>query len=75
LHVASEKETTINELAQLILDLVGSDVEIVHKPARAGEVERNFARATRAKEVLGWAPELSLRDGMRTTIDWFRSQS
>src|SRR3954451_14252068 len=75
LHVASEAETTINELAQLILHLVGSDVEIVHKPTRAGEVERNFARATRAKEVLGWAPELSLRDGMRTTIEWFRSQS
>src|SRR3954469_25481308 len=73
LHVASEKETTINELAELILDLVGSDVEIVHHPKRAGEVERNFARAERAKELLGWEPELSLREGMQSTIEWFRA--
>jgi UDP-glucose 4-epimerase len=73
LHLASEKETTINELARLILDLVGSDVEIVHHPKRPGEVERNFARADRAREVLGWEPQISLREGMASTIEWFRA--
>ncbi len=71
-HLASEKETSIRELADLILELVGSDVEIVHHPKRAGEVERNFARADRAKELLGWEPEISLRDGMQGTIEWFK---
>jgi UDP-glucose 4-epimerase len=73
LHLASEKETTINELAELILELVGSDVEVVHHPKRVGEVERNFARADRARETLGWEPQLSLRDGMANTIEWFRA--
>jgi UDP-glucose 4-epimerase len=73
LHLASERETTIRELAELILDIVGSDVEIVHHDKRPGEVERNFANADRAKEVLGWEPELSLRDGMAETIEWFRA--
>ena len=73
IHLASDTETTISELARLILDLVGSDVEIMHHPKRAGEVERNFASAERAKELLGWQPELSLREGMQTTIDWFRA--
>ena len=72
IHLASEKETSINELARLILELVGSDVEIVHHDRRPGEVERNFARAERAKKVLGWEPQLSLREGMASTIDWFR---
>jgi UDP-glucose 4-epimerase len=72
LHLASEKETTINELAELIIELAGADVEIVHHPKRAGEVERNFARAERAKEALGWEPRISLRDGMAGTIEWFR---
>ena len=71
-HLASEKGTTIRELAELIIELAGSDVEIVHHPKRKGEVERNFARADRAKEVLGWQPELSLREGMQSTIEWFR---
>jgi UDP-glucose 4-epimerase len=73
LHLASANETTINELARLILDLAGSDVEVVHHPKRPGEVERNFARADRAREVLGWSPQLSLRDGMMSTIEWFRA--
>jgi UDP-glucose 4-epimerase len=73
LHLASGNETTINELARLILDLVGSDVEIVHQPKRPGEVERNFANAGRARELLGWEPQLSLRDGMMNTIEWFRA--
>jgi UDP-glucose 4-epimerase len=71
-HLASEKETTINELAQLIVELAGADVEIVHHPRRAGEVERNFGRAERAKQVLGWQPRLSLREGMQGAIEWFR---
>lgn len=73
IHLASEKETTITELAELILELVGSDVEIVHHPKRTGEVERNFARADRAEELLGWTPQLALREGMADTIDWFRA--
>jgi UDP-glucose 4-epimerase len=72
IHLASQKGTTINELAQLIIELASADVEVVHHDRRRGEVERNFARADRAKEVLGWEPELSLREGMQSTVDWFR---
>jgi UDP-glucose 4-epimerase len=76
LHLASEKETTINELARLVLELAGKpDLPIVHHPRRTGEVERNFARADRAAEVLGFAPALSLRDGLRSTIDWFAARA
>ena len=73
LHLASGQETAIDELARLILGLAGSDVDVVHHPKRTGEVERNFARADRAREVLGWTPQLSLREGMMKTIEWFRA--
>jgi UDP-glucose 4-epimerase len=72
IHLASQAETTIRELAELIIELAGADVEIVHHDRRRGEVERNFARADRARELLGWEPRLSLRDGMAETIEWFR---
>jgi UDP-glucose 4-epimerase len=73
LHLASERETTLGELAELIIELAGADVDVVHHPKRPGEVERNFARAKRAKALLGWEPELSLREGMQDTIEWFRA--
>lgn len=73
LHLASGRETTINELAALILELVDSRVDVAHRARRPGEVERNFADASRARELLGWEAELSLRDGMAGTIEWFRA--
>jgi UDP-glucose 4-epimerase len=76
LHLATEQETTINELAALVLELMDKpDVPVVHLPKRTGEVDRNFAKADRAGEVLGWAPQLSLREGMQDTIDWFKERA
>jgi nucleoside-diphosphate-sugar epimerase len=72
LHLASERETTIAALARLVLDTVGSDSEIVNLDRRRGEVERNFAIARRAGEVLGWRAEVSLEEGIARTVAWFR---
>jgi UDP-glucose 4-epimerase len=72
IHVASERETTVSELAELILRLAGSeDLEIEYLPARRGEVARNFATAEKARRILEFAPAETLESGMEKTIDWF----
>jgi UDP-glucose 4-epimerase len=72
IHVASERETTIRELANLILRLAGrDDLGIEHRPARRGEVVRNFATAEKAQRILDFAPMETLESGMAKTIDWF----
>ena len=63
----------MRELAQLILDAAGADVPIEHVDRRPGEVERNFAIAARAREVLGWRAEVALEDGLAETVEWFRA--
>ena len=73
LHLASERETSVRELAQLILDAAGADVPIEHVERRPGEVERNFAIAARAREALGWRAEIALEDGLAETVEWFRA--
>ncbi len=74
-HLASERETSIEELARLVLDAAGAEVPIDHQPARRGEVERNFALARRAAEELGWRAQVGLEAGMAATVDWFRGAS
>lgn len=72
IHLASGVETSIAELARLILDITGrTDLPILFEPRRQGEVDRNFADAARAAEVLGFTPSTSLRRGMEQTIAWF----
>jgi UDP-glucose 4-epimerase len=75
-HLASGKETSIDELARLVLELTDApDTPIRYEERRRGEVERTFAKPERAAELLGFAPTHSLRDGMRKTVDWFVGRS
>lgn len=72
LHLASERETSIAELASLVLAATGTDVPIEHVARRPGEVERNVARAGRAAAQLGWRATIGLEDGLAATVAWFR---
>jgi dTDP-glucose 4,6-dehydratase len=40
--------------------------------ARPGEVQRIYLDATKAKQVLGWTPHMSFRDGLAQTVEWSR---
>jgi UDP-glucose 4-epimerase len=71
-HLASERETTIGELAGLVLAATGSEAPVTHLDRRRGEVERNFAIARRAGEVLGWHARVGLEEGVERTVAWFR---
>jgi UDP-glucose 4-epimerase len=71
-HLASGKETPVERLARLILELTdAADLPIHYEPPRRGEVERTFAIAARAKALLGFEPAHSLEKGLRKTVDWF----
>jgi UDP-glucose 4-epimerase len=72
-HLSSERETTLAELARLIVEATGTDVPIEHHPRRIGEVDRNFAMAGLASEVLGFRASISLEEGLARTVAWFRS--
>ena len=72
-HLASERETSIAELAQVVLDATGAAVPVEHLPPRRGEVERNFAIARHAADVLGFRAAVDLEEGIARTVDWFRA--
>lgn len=69
-NIGSGVETTVLELAEELRAIGGAERPFapVHEPARAGEVLRSALDATRAGELLGWRPEVSLGEGLRTTL-------
>jgi UDP-glucose 4-epimerase len=72
LHLASGEETTINDLARLILGLTdAADTPIRYEERRRGEIERTFARPERAAELLGFEPANTLAEGLEKTVRWF----
>ena len=62
------------ELAELIHETSGANPVIEHAPERAGEVRRSVLLASRAKEVLGWTPRMSIADGIAETFRWFADE-
>jgi UDP-N-acetylglucosamine 4-epimerase len=71
-NIACHQQITILGLFKLIRDLVGAaGVEPNHTPPRAGDVRHSFADISRAKALLGYEPEWSLRDGLAKTVEFF----
>jgi UDP-glucose 4-epimerase len=72
IHLASGEETTINDLARVILELVDApETPVLYKERRRGEVERTFARPEKGAELLGFQPAHTLAEGLRKTVEWF----
>ncbi len=71
-NVGNPAEFTILELAQEVLDLVGSDSEIRHLPLPTDDPKVRQPDITRARAELDWEPTVSLHEGLQRTISYFR---
>ena len=75
-NIASGTETSLVELAGVLLDAMGSDLPVEHGPARTvNGVTRRLADISAAADRLGWKPEIDLADGMRGLVDWWRAET
>jgi len=71
-NIACHQQVTVLDLFRMIRDAVGAtDVEPNHTAPRPGDVKHSFADIARAKQLLGYAPEWSLRDGLAKTVEHF----
>ena len=72
LHAASGVETTVAELAELCCRAAGvPGYPVERRPARQGEVDRNFASYDLANKLLGYAPTITREQGIRQTWQWY----
>ncbi len=77
INLGSGEEISVGDLAKSIIRLVGRDVPIVTEEQRLrpekSEVNRLLADNTRARQRLGWKPEVSFEQGLTKTIEWMRA--
>ena len=76
INLGTGKEVAIGEIAKRIIQLVGTDVEVVTDPERIrpvrSEVDQLCASNELARDILGWKPSHSLEAGLEQTIEWIR---
>ncbi|MBO9622425.1 MAG: SDR family oxidoreductase [Sphingomonas sp.] len=71
MNLGNPGEFTMLELAEMVRDLVGTDVQIVHRPLPADDPRQRRPDIGQAKQVLGWEPKIQLREGLTRTIEYF----
>lgn len=76
-NTAFGERTTLNQLVKCLREFLGlKDAEILgieptHGPNRAGDIPHSLASIEKAKRLMGYAPEYSMRDGLRAAVEWY----
>lgn len=70
-NIGNPNETTVNQLAEQILEMVGSKSKIVHHPLPVDDPRRRKPDISKALARLNWSPQVSLHDGLAETIAYF----
>jgi len=73
-NIGNPTEMTIRQLAQTIIDITGSKSRIVERPLPVDDPKVRQPDITRARTILGWEPKVPLREGLDTTIAYFRKK-
>lgn len=72
-NIGNPGEFTIKELADLIIEITGSSSDIVNLPPVPHDPQHRQPDISLAKEKLGWEPKIEIREGLKKTIEYFKS--
>ena len=72
-NVATGGRVSLNELLTTLRTVIGSEVEPIYEEARLGDVRDSQADIAKAERLLGYRPTVTLEEGLRQTVAWFRS--
>ncbi len=72
-NIACGEQTSLLQLYDALRVEAGSSVAPQHGPERAGDVKHSLADVSKAKQLLGYHPAVTVRDGLKTTFNWYKN--
>ena len=72
-NISSGKNVTMNELAKIIMKLLGRELKPVHREARQGDIKYSLADISKAA-TFGYEPHYSLKNGLGETLKWYKAR-
>ncbi len=71
-NLGNPEEYTVRQLADLIIELTGAAIDVVHHPLPEDDPRVRQPDITKARRLLSWEPKMTVRDGLSRTIEYFR---
>ncbi len=72
-NVGTGKETDVNTIFRELNKIIGKNLPEKHGPAKEGEQQRSVIDYLKIKKALGWKPQVSLEEGLRKTVEYFKT--
>ena len=72
MNIATGEATSVNRIFELLQVITGYKWDPLHAPQRSGEVYRIALDSSRAAQEIGWSPKVSLEEGLRMTVEYFK---
>jgi UDP-glucose 4-epimerase len=74
-NIATSIQRSVLDLTKSVGEVMGQKPTLEFAPPRAGELLRSALDVSKAKRVLGWAPQFVFEDGLRELVDWFKTEA
>lgn len=71
-NIATCRETSVNQIFSLLKKIINYNGNAIHTKAKKGEVRRMYLDCKKAQQILGWQPAVSLEEGLKRTVEWYR---
>lgn len=72
-NIACGAQTSLNDLFETLKEIAGSDLAVKYGPERKGDVKHSLADISKASTLLNYQPDVSVREGLKQTFEWYRS--
>ena len=74
INLGGHEVISINELVHLVEDLTGKKANVQYGPPNLADMFMNQANVTKAREMLGWNPQVTLREGIGNLVEWYKAE-
>ncbi len=74
INLGGHEVISINGLVELVEDLTGKKANVQYGPPNLADMFMNQANVTKAREMLGWNPQVKLREGIGNLVEWYKSE-
>jgi UDP-glucuronate 4-epimerase len=74
INLGGHETITINGLIRLMERLIGRDAQVVYRPPHPADMLANWADVRKAKQLLGWQPQVNLEEGVSRLVEWYHRE-
>ena len=73
-NVATGERYDLNQMFVILRKIIGFNGDPIYKEARTGDVKHSLADISKARQAFGYVPEITFEEGLRRTVEWYRTQ-